>query len=905
MQSDPLDFEHLVEPLFQEALDVPPGRRAAFLEHRCGDDRRLRARIERLLQASSEADHERFWQGSALHAEASGIAEELDASVPDRYRLVERIGAGGMGAVYKAFRADDEYTKLVAVKIVQASDPHMVERFRKEREILARLEHPGIARLLDGGSTRDKRPFLAMEYVEGVPVDRYVAAKKLPLRETLTLFRKICAAVSYAHINLVVHRDLKPANILVTEAGEPKLLDFGIAKLLDEGNATRTGVAAMTPDYASPEQVTGAPITTSSDIYSLGILLYEVLTGHRPYAAATPLELTKAIVSESPQPLGPAFDRDLETIVQMALRKEPERRYASVDQFSEDVQRYLDGYPVKARPDTAAYRAAKFIARNRAVVAGIAILFLILIAGIAATEWEAHTANERFADVRELAHSVVFDYHDAIENLPGSTPVRERMVKDALRYLNKLSQSGGGDDLQREVAESYIKISRVQGNDYSSNLGDVKGAGETADKAVAIAGKLVARQASTQNVRLLAEAYKEQADVRYSAGDLEGASVAYRKSVAQFERVLPQIPAGDLEVREIAVNAYCHLGELLGGEGTTNLGRPEEAMEPYRKALPIAGLMAAQHPDSHIAQKAMYTVQLGIALLNYAAGHLNDAENANRGAVATMMRIAQANPNSMTDQMELTVARARLARVLSDNGKAAEAAAMELSSIAVIDAQAKLDPLNVVVLRGQSLTEWQEANALLVSGDAKNALGHAERAVALARSLRKRNPNDAVVIADLARRLALFAEVDTALGRPDSALLQGREAMRVLGESPFAEQNADLRRVTAIVRLAIGQAALKVGDPASALAEFEAAESFAAHELAAHAGRFPDRLDLGQAEAGKADCESRLGRVKQAAIDYRASLAVWEALRAAEMLPPRFAGMPQHIAETLRKLPET
>jgi tetratricopeptide (TPR) repeat protein len=592
----------------------------------------------------------------------------------------------------------------------------------------------------------------------------------------------------------------------------------------------------------------------------------------------------------------------LETIVQMALRKEPQRRYASADQFSDDVQRYLDGYPVKARPDTAAYRATKFMARNRAAVAGLTFLFLILVAGIAATEWEAHAANERFADVRELAHSVVFEYHDAIENLPGSTPVRERMVKDALRYLNKLSQSGGGDELQREMAESYIKISRVQGNDYSSNLGDVKGASETADKAVAIAYKLVARQSSTGNRALLAEALKEQADVRYSAGDLEGAAVAYRKSVALFDQVLPQLGRNDLDLQDTAVNAYCHLGELLGGEGTTNLGRPKEAMEPYRKALPIAGLMAAQHPESRIAQKAMYTVQLGIAMLNYAAGHLDEAETANRGALATITRIAEANPDSMTDQVELTVARARLARVLSDNGKAAEAAAMELSAIAVIDMQAKLDPSNVIVVRNQSMSEWQAANALLLSGDAKAALVHAQRAVTLAKSLRERNPNDAVVTADLARRLALLVEVDTALDRPAAALVYGREALRVLAETQGTQQNADLRRAAATVQLAVGQAALKAGDPASALVQFKSAESIAAGELASYVGGLRARVDLGQARVGKAECETRLGRVSDAVNDYRASLTVWEALRAERMLPPRFATMPQQIGSALQRL---
>ncbi len=902
MQSDGPDIDRL-EPLFHEALDLEPAARAAFLDARCAGDADLRARLEYLLDAASAAEDEPFWRHNAIEAEASGVAEELDASIPDRYRLLARIGAGGMGAVYKALRADDEYAKVVAVKIVQASDPRMVERFKTERQILARLEHPGIARLLDGGSTRDGRPFLAMEYVEGVPVDRFVSAKKLPVGEVLALFRKICAAVAYAHSNLVVHRDLKPANILVTEPGEPKLLDFGIAKVLDEGGASRTIGAAMTPDYASPEQVTGAPVTTSSDIYSLGVLLYQLLTGRPLYGAATaPIELTRAIVADAPPSLGPAFDRDLDNIVQMALRKEPERRYASADQLSDDLQRYLDGYPVKAQPATRGYRARKFIGRNRVAVAGAVLLFLIMVAGIAATEWEAHLANERFEDVRELAHSVVFDYHDAIETLPGSTPIRERLVEDALRYLNKLTAAGGGEALQRELAESYIRISRVQGNDYSSNLGDVKGAAETAAKAVAIAEKLVRSRPSAQNRIVLADAYKERADVRYSAGDLEHAAADYRKALSLFEQVIPETPPGDVDTRITAINAYCHLGELLGGEGTTNLGRPAEAMEPYQNALPLAQFVVAQDPDSHVAQKALYTVHLGIALLDYASGRFDAAETANRLALAAIERIAKTHPNSMDDQMEVNVARARLARVLVDNGKAAEAADLELSSVVAIDAQARLDPSNVLLVRNQSLAEWQTGDALLASGAAGRALFHAERAVALTESLRHRNPHDAVVVADLVRRQALLTEVFSALNRARQAVEHGREALHIAAGSPGSEQNSDLRLATVTARLALGEAAFKAGDTAIAFAEFQAAEGSAQREAAATPERFSTRVELAEARAGKAACEARRGQRSDAIRDYRSAMDVWRELETEGKMPPRLARTPQHVEDALGRL---
>ena len=249
---------------------MAPGARQDFLAKACGADERLREAVGELLHASTEAESNPIWKETAIRHEARFLAAGNDATTLERYRLLERIGAGGMGVVYKAVRADDEFSKLVAVKIVQDSDPATAARMRQERQILAGLEHPNIARLLDGGTTADGRPFLVMEFVQGVAIDRYVKERQPAVREILELFRGICQAVSYAHRNLIVHRDLKPGNILVTAEGQPKLLDFGIAKLLDgTAQRTKTGAAAMTPEYASPEQVLGAPITTASDIYSL------------------------------------------------------------------------------------------------------------------------------------------------------------------------------------------------------------------------------------------------------------------------------------------------------------------------------------------------------------------------------------------------------------------------------------------------------------------------------------------------------------------------------------------------------------------------------------------------------------------------------------------------------------
>lgn len=477
MPLEPTDsFAERVERLFHEATEIEAGARDAWLQAACGGEERLLFAVRKLIAAHARVARKAAWSDPAIRIEGRRVAADgMGEATLERYRLIEPIGSGGMGLVYKAVRADDEFSKLVAIKIVRHGDGEaghaaIVRRFRQERQILAGLEHPNIARLLDGGSTQEGLPFLVMDYVDGVPIDRYLADKKPPLREILELFRTVCSAVSHAHRNLVVHRDLKPGNILVTADGTPKLLDFGIAKLLDgSGDRTQTGAGAMTPEYASPEQVRGAAITTATDVYSLGVLLYELLSGVRPYrATSSTLELAQVIITETPQPMsarsGKRFDADLENIVQMAIRKEPERRYASVERFSEDLRLYMEGYPIAARPATRGYRARKFVGRNKASMAAAALVLLALAGGIVATVREAQIANRRFNDVRKLANSYLFEFHDAIKDLPGSTPARRLVVKRALEYLDSLARERGHDPaLARELASAYEKVGAVQG----------------------------------------------------------------------------------------------------------------------------------------------------------------------------------------------------------------------------------------------------------------------------------------------------------------------------------------------------------------------------------------------------------------------------------------------------------
>ncbi len=416
-----------IEELFHAALELEPEARAGFLDEACAGDFELRAEIEALLWADAEAPE--YIVASAPVIESESNAPPRTGERIGQYRLLREIGRGGMGEVWLAERADGRFDQRVAIKVIKRGmdTDEVLRRFARERRILASLNHPRIARLLDGGETADGRPWFALEYVEGERLDRYCESRNPGLVERLELFREVCAAVQYAHQNLVIHRDLKPANILVTVEGAsklPKLLDFGIAKLLDSGDEitglTETGQRVMTLDYASPEQVSSGVVTTASDVYSLGVILYELLTGRRPYdLASLPLhEVTRIICEHEPHPPGRAsragaspetdgrrdkLASDLDNITLKALSKEPVRRYASAAEFAEDIRRYLAGLPVSASRDTFAYRSAKFIRRNKAPVAVASLVALLLVIATVVAVWQARVARTQERMAKEQA----------------------------------------------------------------------------------------------------------------------------------------------------------------------------------------------------------------------------------------------------------------------------------------------------------------------------------------------------------------------------------------------------------------------------------------------------------------------------------------------------------------------
>jgi serine/threonine-protein kinase len=397
--------------LFDRALDVPPEDRDRWLEQACAGNAALREQVEALLRADTAA--ERFLELDAARC-MEPLLNEADAEGLriGPYRVERELARGGMGVVYLAERSDGQFRQRVALKLIKRGmdSDEIHRRFLAERQILAQLDHPHIARLLDGGVTGEGQPWFAIEYVDGTPITVHCDSRQLGVEERLRLFLAVCDAVRHAHQNLVVHRDLKPSNILVTAGGQAKLLDFGIAKILreepgSETGLTRTGLQVMTPQYAAPEQVSGGPVTTATDVYALGAVLYELLTGRRAHQLGTytPTEVERVVCEVEPDAPSAAaggmlrkrLRGDLDTITLTALQKSPGRRYSTVDQLAADIRRHLDGLPVSARPDTIRYRAAKFVWRHRLAVAAAAGIALSLMAGLAGTAWQARVAAER------------------------------------------------------------------------------------------------------------------------------------------------------------------------------------------------------------------------------------------------------------------------------------------------------------------------------------------------------------------------------------------------------------------------------------------------------------------------------------------------------------------------------
>jgi serine/threonine protein kinase len=711
-----------IEAVFERALGLPAEKRPAFFEQTCNGDEELRREVESLLDSHASAGNfidkrSLFFSGDIL--DEIGVAMAAGKLI-GQYRILREIGRGGMGAVYLAERADRQYEKRVAIKLIKRGmdSESVLRHFRNERQILANFDHPNIARLFDGGTTTDGLPYFVMEYVEGVPIDKYCEARRLSVTERLKLFREVCAAVSYAHRHTVIHRDIKPSNVLVTVDGVPKLLDFGIAKILQTGDeaplVTAAGARPMTPEYASPEQVRGEPVTTASDVYSLGVVLYELLTGSSPYRLTSHAvrDVERAITEQEPtrpSAVNPNQNRqsqianrkflkgDLDNMLLMALRKEPERRYQSAEQLSEDIQRHLEERPVRARKDTVTYRALKFVRRNKSAAAAAALILASLIAGLIATTWQAHRAKvekaraeRRFNDVRQLAHSVLFDYHDAIKDLPGATRVRERLVKDALTYLDSLSKESGNDvSLKRELAAAYDKVGDARGEPYGANLGDRIGAIESYLKALNIRESLVASvPRDVQGRRDLAASYKKVGNQLLDTSEAVRGLEHLRNSLALYSELAAEQPANQ-DLRNDLAEIYNDVGLALEDRGDM-----AGALKYQREALPLREEFVAADPRDAKARRNLSVTYVNTGRALFFTGDIGGALQINRKALELRTALVAQDPTNADYRRLLAIAYQNDGDYRAQSGDTAGALQSFRKKIALDQEALMADPAN-------------------------------------------------------------------------------------------------------------------------------------------------------------------------------------------------------------------
>ena len=748
-----------------------------------------------------------------------------------------------MGAVYLARRADRQYEKLVAIKLIKRGmdTEAMLRRFRNERQILAGFDHPNIAHLLDGDTTEDGLPYFVMEYVEGVPIDEYCNREALDVTARLQLFRQVCAAVSYAHRRAVIHRDLKPTNILVGADGVPKLLDFGIARLLQAGDATESPATmleqrVMTPEYASPEHLRGEPVTTASDVYSLGVVLYRLLTGQLPHRLKeqSAEDMARTVGQTEPQRPSAVTDAtsgrrlrgDLDNIVLMALRKEPERRYPSVEQFSDDIRRHLEARPVLARRDTLAYRAGKFVRRNTAASVAAALVVLSLVGGIVMTTWQAERAREqeaiaiaekaraerRFNEVRQLARSVLFDYHDAIENMSGATAIRERLVKDGLAYLDSLAGEASGDpELQRELAAAYDRVGDVRGEMYSAaNLGDFAGAMDSYVKALRIREALVtAAPGDVQNRRDLSASYHKVGAQLLETSESARGMEYLRKELEILEQLAADQPES-LEIRQDLGAAYNMLGLALEGSGD-----PEGAQEVHRKALVVREALVAADPGNPKFRRGLVITDINLGRALALSGDFQGGLASNRKALAICEVLVAENPSS-ADFRRL------LANTWQNDGDYravlhdVDGALQSFRKKLTFDEQALAeDPLNAVAHSDIGYTYERLGDLLAQTGSHGPALSYFRKALA------EHEKSDAESSEDLYLRFraimarARIGEMQAHLGERSAAVAETSRALALLDGMAVAATSGIHSSLKGLVYMRVAAAHAALGASAN------------------------------------------------------------------------------------------
>lgn len=889
--------KRLIDEIFLDAADLPLDQRQAFLAVACPDAEIAREVTSLLVYDGSGSSS---LDGVVQRAAASLVAaDSLIGTHLGPYRITEELGKGGMGAVFLAIRDDQTFEKRVAVKVVKRGmdSSAVLDRFRHERRILANLDHPYIGRLLDAGSTPDGRPYFVMEYVEGQPIVSYCRTYQLDLPAILELFRKVCDAVSCAHRNLIVHRDLKASNILVSADGSPKLLDFGIAKLLDpHGRTDDTAPASrmLTLDCASPEQILGSTVTTSTDIYSLGVLLFELLSGRPPFIfhslsaqeaeqmicyAAAPKPSTVLRESGAIPWTGAnarALNGDLDNIVLMALRKDPADRYRSVDELGMDLKRHQDGLPVIAREVTPLYRSMKFMRRHWVAASLGSLAVLGLCAGIVVADMERRHAEVRLNQMLGMANQTLLDLHTQIEHQPGAMETRLRIIQSTLAYLASLAKEAGNNQAVRTtLGTAYLRTGDIQGFPHSPNLGDSSGAlasyaeaeklfssddhlhigivrlhrgdvlcqlGRTSEGVTVLRDALshAIKSDSVESQLTAAETYHRIAYV-LTQSDPEEALANSRHEMEIYTKLAAREP-DNAEILNGLVSSYSTTGGALNRRY-----RFEEALPLYRKGVQIREQLVAKNPnDVALRRDLMISYgRLGDLLGNPTRGNLGDkpAALANfQKARAIAEFLGAADPKNQLARMDLAQIRMRVGLVMDTPAEARES--LELLDSARAGA-AFVQPGKDLTKEQVWLTAWIDEGRgarLATLGDSAGAVAAFRRSLDESQTSVKRDTNDSSSWTQLLYASRGLAPQLAALGHRDEALRIANEA--VAKSHQLAASGPDLT----LMALFVPRSAMWLGATYEALALHEPspqqrrADWAAAAESYARAGELWQKL---------------------------------------------------------------
>lgn len=871
------DF-HKIKEIFADVAELPLERRDEILREKCGDDSALLNEVKSLLDAHDTAENLIEKNAFSFDSFTNSNGKSYDGKQFGNYKILREIGHGGMGAVFLAERNDGEFHQKVALKIVRQTvlDNETERHFRREREILASLNHPNIAHLHDGGVSASGEAFLAMEYVEGENLLEFAESNKLSIEEKLKLFLKICAAVSYAHRNLTIHRDLKPSNILVNKDGEPKLLDFGLAKIseptdLGFGNSdfgltknqnensksiiqnlkfqielTQTIFCAFTPAYASPEQILGRKVTTASDIYSLGVVFYELLAGDKPFhfedksleeiintitnsqpLLPSAISNSKFQISDKTNPRSkiqnPKLRGDLDNIALKAIQKEPERRYQSVAEFANDIEKYLNGLPILARPNTFSYRSSKFFRRNKIAVSATAIVILTILTRLFFTLWQANEtrkerdrAEKRFNEVRKLSNSILSDITPKIEHLQGSTEARQLLVKNALEYLDSLAVESQKDaDLQSELASAYEKIGDLQGNPQKPNLNDYYGAIESYRKAQTIRQNL---PPTLENQKLSAQNYRQLSNsefavynikdslessehalniyqnllaknsqsfdlnIEYIDTEIENAAIfssnnQYGTAIPLFQKSLKNLAKLDQNNQETQRLTAKTLGSLANAHSWDD--RQTEAETEIEQARKLIDELGKKYPNDPIVQTTAFQIY------GYAASIYESVKN--DISLGYALKYLQIAANAVENDPADLKAKSNLARAYSRIGisyvnvKQIPKAIENLQKAEKIITQlAEQDPKNLLFKRDLAKLYVRFGDAQTLKKNYSEAAASYQKSAELFESVAQTDDKNTLARRDLAQSLKSLGEIFIKLGENEKAKQNYEKSSEIL-----------------------------------------------------------------------------------------------------------------------------